>query len=284
MGNFSASARYRGNMNNLSLYTFNSLLAPRARDAHKGSFGHVLVVGGSDGMAGAARIAGEAALRTGAGLVSVVTKPQNVALINVGRPELMVHAIEWNQTIQHLLDKANVIVIGPGLGQDIWAKNLLAEVLSCDKPKVLDADALNLLANHPQQSSQWILTPHPGEAARLLKTSIELIQTSRADSARKLQQLYQGVVILKGAGSLVCTESTLSICNAGNPGMASGGMGDLLSGILGGLLAQGFTLQQAAECGVCLHSDAGDLAAKYFGERGLLASDLLPYLHQFVNR
>ena len=150
-------------------------------------------------------------------------------------------------------------------------------------PKIIDADGLNLLAQYPQKSEKWILTPHPGEAARLLHCTTEDIQADRVNSVTELQATYGGVVILKGAGSLISTATTLSVCHAGNPGMASGGMGDILSGVIGGLVAQGVTLQQAAELGVCLHASAGDLAAQQLGERGLIASDLMPYLHKLVN-
>lgn len=262
---------------------FKQLLEPRPRDAHKGLFGHVLVIGGDYGLAGAARLAGEAALRIGAGLVSIATRKENVAAIMSERPELMVYAINTAEDLTPLLNKATVLIVGPGLGQTHWSRSLFERLITATQLKVIDADALNLLALQPQKSAQWILTPHPGEAARLLQCNVGDIQNDRITSIKKLQQKYGGVVILKGAGSLVCNSHSLSICQAGNPGMASGGMGDLLSGIIGGLLAQHFTLPQAAELGVYLHATAGDMAAMQHGERGLLASDLLPYLQQLIN-
>jgi hydroxyethylthiazole kinase-like uncharacterized protein yjeF len=176
-----------------------------------------------------------------------------------------------------------VIVAGMGLGQTSWSKQLIKEIWSAPQPKVMDADALNFLARQSKKSDNWILTPHPGEAARLLDFQTQDIQADRIKAVKALQQKYGGVVVLKGLGSLIATSHGVRICEAGNPGMASGGMGDLLSGIIGGLLAQHFNLQQAAELGVYLHACAGDLVANDKGERGMLASDLIPYLTKLMN-
>lgn len=219
----------------------------------------------------------------GAGLVSVATRAESVTAIISGRPEIMAHAVKTHKDLSPLIKKATVIVLGTGLGLTPWSNQLFASSLYAPQAKVLDADALNLLAKKPYRSTHWILTPHPGEAARLLDTSVKAIQANRIKAVKALQKQYGGVVVLKGAGSLVCTNQSLRICLAGNPGMASGGMGDVLSGVIGGLLAQQFTLQQAAECGVNLHASAADRAATLKGERGLLASDLMGYLHQLVN-
>ncbi|MFZ0219911.1 MAG: NAD(P)H-hydrate dehydratase [Candidatus Aquirickettsiella sp.] len=263
---------------------FKELLIPRPRDAHKGLYGHALIVGGNYGMTGAVRLAGEAALRVGAGLVSVATRTEFVAGIISERPEIMAYTIKTGKDLLPLIKMANVIVLGTGLGQTRWSHHLLKSVLNTPQNKVLDADALNLLAKQPKKSNNWILTPHPGEAARLLGSSVKAIQSNRIKAVKTLQKQYGGVVVLKGAGSLVCTNKSLRICLAGNPGMASGGMGDVLSGVIGGLLAQHFTLQQAAECGVYLHATAGDKAAAQSGERGLLASDLLVYCRALINQ
>lgn len=261
-----------------------NLLPPRPRSSHKGDFGHVLVIGGDHGMAGAVRMAGEAALRIGAGLVTVATRPEHVSVVSSMRPELMCHGITVVQDLKKLLARATVIVLGPGLGQSHWSQELFHFTLLSEQPKLLDADALNLLSKQPQKREDWILTPHMGEAARLLKITSEEIQADRITAAQQLQKQFGGVAILKGAGTLIQSSAqNLSICNAGNPGMASGGMGDVLSGVIGGLLAQGLTLQQAAELGVCTHATAGDLAAKKEGERGLLALDLMPFLRKLVN-
>lgn len=258
-------------------------LKPRSRTAHKGDFGHVLIIGGEQGMAGAARMAGEAAARVGAGLVSIATRASHAALLGVSRPELMCHGVEDIGELNRLLERATVVAIGPGLGQGPWGQAMLSRILDCHKPLVLDADALNLLATEPARREQWVLTPHPGEAARLLGCSNEDIQQDRFSALAALQASYGGVCVLKGAGSLILdNEASLSLCSEGNPGMAIGGMGDALTGIIAGLIAQGFSLADAARLGVCLHAAAADEAARD-GERGLLASDLMPWLRKLAN-
>jgi NAD(P)H-hydrate epimerase len=258
-------------------------LPRRNRCAHKGDCGHVLVVGGELGYSGAARLAGEAALRVGAGLVSIATRVGHSGLVNLGRPELMSHGVETAEQLVTLLAKVDIIVVGPGLGQSDWAKALFNVAISSGKPMIVDADGLNLLAASPTAKPDWILTPHPGEAARLLNCSNADIQQDRFAAAVSLQASYGGVAVLKGAGTLIASEQRLAVSNTGNPGMASGGMGDVLSGVIAGLLAQGLTLQDAAQQGVYIQGMAADLAAEKNGERGLLASDLMPYLRQLVN-
>ncbi len=262
-----------------------SPLPPRARDAHKGHFGHVLVIGGIEGMAGAARLCAESAARIGAGLVTVATHPAHAAFLNITRPELISYQVDTAKDLSPLLTRSSVIAIGPGLGQSDWSKTLFDAALSSHQPKVIDADALHLLAQSPQRCEDWILTPHPGEAAHLLLRSITTIQANRQQAARDLQNRYGGVIVLKGASSIVIDPSQkFWECQAGNPGMASAGMGDVLTGVIAGLLAQGLPLAESAIAGVDLHAQAGDLAAQKGGERGLLASDLMPYLRQLINR
>jgi len=259
------------------------LLAARRRDAHKGDFGHVLVVGGNHGMSGAARLAAQAAAHCGAGLVSVATRAAHAPLLNAGCPELMVHAVERGAELAPLLARATVVVAGPGLGRDAWSQQLLGRVLDSERPLVLDADALNLLAQAPLRRDDWILTPHPGEAARLLGQSSAAIQADRFAALQRLVSEFGGSVVLKGAGSLVGDAAgPVRLCARGNPGMASGGMGDVLSGVLGALLAQRLPRFEAACTGVWLHATAADRAAQA-GERGLLASDLMPWLRRLVN-
>lgn len=261
-----------------------SYLPPRVKNVNKGSFGQVLVVGGNRGMAGAVRMAGEAAARVGAGLVMLATRPEHAAVIASQRPELLCYGVDSVESLRPLVERASVLVVGPGLGQDAWAKELAGYLLRQDHLKVVDADALNLLASEPVYNSNWIVTPHPGEAARLLKISVAEVQQDRFAACAQIQKRYGGVVVLKGAGSLVqAPESLPYICRAGNPGMASAGMGDVLSGILGGLVAQGLTLSQAGPFGVLLHAMAGDLAAQKNGERGMLAQDLMSELQRLVN-
>lgn len=259
-------------------------LPKRKRSADKSCYGHVLIIGGDYGMGGAVRMAAEGALRVGSGLVTVATRPEHVPIVSTNRPEIMCHQVASSHDLKPLLEKATVVVIGPGLGKTDWAEMLLQTVLAYHHPKLLDADALNLLSKNPQHSDQWVLTPHPGEASRLLDTSIQAIQDDRFISVKSLQEKYGGVIVLKGVGTLVQVENSLPrICPAGNPGMASGGMGDVLSGVIGGLIAQKLPLSLSAEVGVMVHALAGDFAAKKGGERGLLATDVIEYLRCIVN-
>lgn len=259
-------------------------LPPRSRHAHKGDNGHVLAIGGDSGTAGAIRLCGEAALRAGAGLVSVATRESNLVALNSARPELMAHAVDGPQALESLLDRAHVLAVGPGLGQAAWGHALWLTALEVGKPLVLDADGLNLLAREPRHFSQaTVLTPHPGEAARLLECTIPDIEADRFAAARALAIRYRAIVVLKGAGSLVADpDGRLAVCPWGNPGMATGGMGDLLTGVIAALLGQGCTPWQAACLGVGLHARAGDAAAAS-GERGLMASDLLLPLRRLLN-
>ncbi len=245
-------------------------LAPRAADGHKGHYGHVLVIGGDVGFSGAIRLAAEAAARTGAGKVSVATHPQHAAFLNMARPELMVHGIKKPKQLKALLAQIDVLAIGPGLGQSAWSKKCLAACASWDKPIVVDADALNLIAKQPQEWAQAVYTPHPGEAARLLSCATAVIQQDRFDSISRLVQQLQGVVVLKGSGSLISDGKACFICTDGNPYMASGGMGDVLTGMIAAFLAQGLSLLAASQTAVCLHAQRADDKKKL----GLLASDI----------
>ena len=258
---------------------------PRSRTSHKGSLGHVLVMGGAPGFGGAALLASQAAARLGAGKVTLATAQEHVAASLVRCPEVMARAVRSGADAAELPSTADVVVIGPGLGQDSWGQAMLQSALQASSPLVVDADALNLLASRwpDLRRDNWILTPHPGEAARLLGCSVSDIQADRPEAARALQRARGGIVILKGAGSLIAGPSGLVVCPYGNPGMASGGMGDVLSGMLGALVGQFDSLEQSAWLGVMAHALAGDEAAKAAGERGLLASDLASYARVLIN-
>jgi NAD(P)H-hydrate epimerase len=195
----------------------------------------------------------------------------------------MCHGIEHAAQLEPLLQRCSVVAIGPGLGQGAWGKSLFEAVLYSGKPMVVDADALNLLAQYPQQRCDWVLTPHPGEAARLLEVTAPEIQDDRFSAAQRLQRRYDGVVVLKGAGTVIHSmgKRAPALCSQGNPGLASGGSGDVLTGIIAGLIAQGFDLQDAAESGVSLHAAAADMAARD-GERGMIASDLFPCIRHLL--
>lgn len=263
--------------------TVASALPRRSRTTHKGQQGHVLVIGGGTGMAGAARLAGEAALRVGSGLVTVATKPENAAAIAANRPELICRGVIRAADLEAFIERADVVAIGPGLAQDEWAHEMMRGVSECGKPMVVDADALNFLAQHPRMKTNWVLTPHPGEAGRLLETSAAEVQADRLSSATRICSKYGGVVVLKGAGTLVVSSGTPPhICDRGNPGMASPGMGDVLTGVIAGILAQRADVVSAARAGVIVHAMAGDMAA-HRGERGMIASDLFNYLPTCAN-
>ncbi|WP_048308305.1 bifunctional ADP-dependent NAD(P)H-hydrate dehydratase/NAD(P)H-hydrate epimerase [Halomonas sp. PR-M31] len=254
-------------------------LPPRRRGSHKGDFGHVLVIGGAPGFGGAALLASESAARLGAGKISLATAPEHVGASLIRTPEVMVRGVRGVSDVMPLLEGANVIVIGPGLGQGAWGQGMLQVALASNKPLVVDADGLNLLATHwpDERRDNWVLTPHPGEAARLLDSSAKNIEADRLAAVQTLQRKRGGVIVLKGAGTLVAGPEHVAVCPYGNPGMASGGMGDVLSGMLGALVAQGLEMEQTAHVGVTLHALAADYAAFEAGERGLLAGDLASY-------
>jgi NAD(P)H-hydrate epimerase len=258
-------------------------LPPRRRNTHKGESGRVLCIGGDHGHGGAVALCAEAALRSGTGLLTVATRARHVPALLARRPEAMAVAVESDADLRPLLDPVGVVAVGPGLGQGDWARAVLHSALQSGKPLVMDADALNLLASLPHRLRDAILTPHPGEAARLLGIPVAEVQRDRFDAARAIAQRYDATVVLKGAGTIVAAPSgTPRVIGAGNPGMAVGGMGDLLTGVIASLRGQGLPAFDAASAGALLHSLAGDAAAEA-GERGLLPSDLLPHLRRLAN-
>lgn len=273
----------------LHLIDLLELLPARAADAHKGDFGHVLIIGGDSGYGGAVMMAAEAAARAGAGLISVATRPEHVAPLLTRCPEVMVRGVASGQELAPLLLRPSVIVIGPGLGRSPWSEQMLQQAANSGLPMVVDADALNILAEGRvlpdfQPRAHWLFTPHPGEAARLLGSSSAEVNANRFASVNALQQKLGGAVILKGAGSLVAGDSgSIGVVCDGNPGMATGGMGDVLSGILGALLAQGLSVEEAARLGAVLHASAADLAAAKLGQRGLLATDIIPFVCELLS-
>ena len=267
----------------LSQDVLTTVLTPRPRNSHKGSFGHVLAVGGIEGMSGAIRLCGEAALRSGAGRVTLATAAAHASLVNLGCPELMVKAIGADTTwlADNIADF--ILAVGPGLGAQAWSRSLLDICLAADTPLVVDADGLNLLAELCAQTavqrSDWILTPHPGEAARLLDCKVSAVQQDRVHAAVTIAERFNAQVVLKGCGTVVAgPDGAYSICPLGNPGMATAGSGDVLTGILVALLAQGLTCRDAAEAGTLAHAAAGDLAALESGEMALMAGDITDHL------
>lgn len=260
-------------------------LTPRALNSHKGNYGRLLCIGSTRGMSGAIRMCSEAALRTGAGLVKVYTHKDSIAQICMGRPELMVTSEGLNEALMW----ASCIVIGPGLGQNDWSRQTYDEVMAyCQqhpKPVVIDADALTLHAqsNNVQPLAQCVVTPHSAEAGRLLGLTATKVETDRFFAARSCATRYFATCILKGPGSIVDNGQHAQICSHGNPGMASGGMGDVLAGVVGSLLCQGLDAQAASAYAVSIHAKAGDIVAQEFGQRGLLAGDLFTPLRRLIN-
>ncbi len=251
-------------------------LPGRRADSHKRDYGSVVVAGGNDGMLGAALLCGQAALRCGSGLVTVLSTRNHLDMPAMYCPELMSRCLEDALELDASLHRCDAVVLGPGLGQGKWSESVFERVLSLGRPTVIDADGLNILSRSGMKNENQVLTPHPGEAARLLQCTPREIQNDRAEAAREITRQYGGVCILKGAGSLVADgPGEVTVCDRGNPGMASAGMGDVLSGIVGAWVGQGMPLPDAACAGVWLHSACADQVAENLGETSLLASDVV---------
>ena len=260
-----------------------ALLPRRARTAHKGDCGHVLVVGGDHGFGGAARLAAEGAARGGAGLVSLATRAEHVPPVLASRPEIMARAIDGTRQLGAMLERVDVVAIGPGLGRDDWGRHRLAACLDANRALVLDADALNLLAEAPCRLPEGtIVTPHPAEAARLLGCDTRAVQRDRYEAAAALAQRYRCIAVLKGAGTIVSDGVRFAVGPGGNPALATGGTGDVLAGLVAALRAQGLEPYDAACAAVVAHAAAADIVARA-GERGALASDLLDALPRVLN-
>lgn len=258
-------------------------LPPRPLNSHKGMFGHLVVIGGDVGMPGAVRLAGEAALRCGAGLVTVATHPEHAELLTVRTPELMSFAVHNFAELATLVERATIVAIGPGLGRTEWSEQCFATAVNGKRPLVVDADGLFWLSQWASPVPQSVLTPHPGEAALLLRTSTGEVQADRFGSARAIADRYEATVALKGAGTIISSpDAETGVCSFANPAMATAGMGDVLTGTIGALRAQGLAPQRAALAGVVLHAGAANAAAPGC-QRGMLASDLLPHLMTLVN-
>ncbi|EPL04545.1 NAD(P)H-hydrate dehydratase [Pseudomonas sp. CF161] len=257
-------------------------LAARSPDAHKGQFGHVLLIGGDRGFGGAVLLSAQSALRSGAGLVSLATRSEHVSAALARLPEVMTQGVHSANQLMGLLAQASVLVVGPGLGQAAWGHSLLSAAANASQPQVWDADALNLLSKGELSLPEGsVITPHPGEAARLLGLSTAEVQADRPAAARALSKKYAVVAVLKGAGTLIASpEGELARCDQGHPAMASAGLGDVLAGVIGALLAQGMSAFDGACLAVWLHATAGEQQGKL--GRGLAASDLIPAIRQLL--
>ncbi|NPV26098.1 MAG: NAD(P)H-hydrate dehydratase [Firmicutes bacterium] len=271
-----------------------SQLPRRSVEGHKGSYGHVLIIGGAEGMTGAITLASEAALRAGAGLVTAAIPASLNPILEVKLTEVMTKplpetplktiSLEALPVIEEFLPRASVVAIGPGMSRHPDLFPLIRTLLpKLQVPLIIDADGLNALADDPtvlkDSPVPIVLTPHPGEMARLLKTTVDKVQDNRLAVVEQAAQDWQATVVLKGAKTLVASPRGECFINlTGNPGMATGGTGDVLTGIIAGLIAQGINPTSAAALGVYLHGAAGDLAAQTRGQRGLVAGDLITEL------
>ena len=258
----------------------------RDENSHKGAHGHAAIVGGGESMGGAAMLGAEASLYCGAGLVSLHLWQDSVPSALTRLPEVMVSPLVDPEALDVALRSVNAIGLGPGLGKTQWSVDVCERVLALPQMKVIDADALNLIASGcatlPADSNH-IMTPHPGEAARLLDVSIQVVQTDRFQAARDLQLRYGGVVVLKGAGTIITDASGQWLCDKGNPGMAVAGMGDVLVGVIVALLSQGLSPLASAQLGVWLHSTGADDAVAESGMIGVRASDVIPFIRKRIN-
>ena len=250
-------------------------LLSRRPDAHKGMLGSIAIIGGDEGMSGAPVLSGLAALRTGSGLVTVAGRRDTVSACWSNSPALMTREIMNANDLIPLLERVDVVAIGPGLGQSEWSRELLKAACEFRGGLVLDADALNLLAEGAlAPEGEWIMTPHPGEAARLLGVGVRDVQCDRFQAARTLAHKYQAIVVLKGAGSIVADpQGQVSVCDRGTAAMASAGMGDALTGMIASLWGQGLSGLESAKAGVLVHALAGEQAAAH--RRQILATDLI---------
>lgn len=257
-------------------------LEPRFADAHKGQFGQVLVIGGDHGFGGASLMSAEMALRGGAGMVSLATRGEHVPPALTRRPEIMSRAVDSANQLPALIEKAAVLVVGPGLGEAAWGRSLLSVAASAERAQVWDADALNMLAAGKATLPKGaVITPHPGEAARLLDVDTKTVQADRPAAARKLARTFQAICVLKGSGSLIAApDGRLARCDRGHPAMATAGLGDVLAGLIGALLAQHLLPYEAACLAVWLHASAGEQEGRL--GRGLAATDLIPTIRQLI--
>jgi hydroxyethylthiazole kinase-like uncharacterized protein yjeF len=265
-----------------------AFLPPRPQNSHKGQFGTVAVIGGNNGMTGAALLAARAALKLGAGCVHAGLLAENAPSVDMQQPELMLDSAE--ATLR--LTKLDVLAIGCGMGQDLRAQKVLHDALKLKVTLVLDADALNILARRPDLRSlllsrthEAIMTPHPGEAARLLSINVEEVQASRTDVVQELARRFNCSVVLKGSGSLCMTRERKTWLNkTGNPGMSGPGMGDVLSGMIAAFIAQGLSTDDALLLAVHLHGAAADALAQQQASIGMTASEVTEWSRWLLNQ
>ena len=262
----------------------------RNSESHKGDFGHVLVVAGNIGFGGAALLSSKAAIKIGAGLVSLATRSEHLQAALSFAPEVMTKPVDSGQSLENYLDSPTVNCLGPGLGKDYWSEQMIYKSLENSQknktPILIDADGLNLLPEFSKKlplPKKIVLTPHLGEAARLLNTSVEKVKKNRVSAAKRISNKYNSVVVLKSHETLICKEDKIYICDKGNPGMATAGMGDVLSGMISGLIAQKLSLFEAACLGVDLHARAGDIYSEKNNQQSLLPTDIIDLFARVIN-
>ena len=262
----------------------------RNSESHKGDFGHVLVVAGNIGFGGAALLSSKAAIKIGAGLVSLATRSEHLQAALSFAPEVMTKPVDSGQSLENYLDFPTVVCLGPGLGKDYWSEQMIYKSLENSHknktPILIDADGLNLLPEFSKKlplPKKIVLTPHLGEAARLLNTSVENVKKNKISAAKRISKKYNSVVVLKSHETLICKEDKIYISDKGNPGMATAGMGDVLSGMISGLIAQKLSLFEAACLGVDLHARAGDIYSEKNNQQSLLPTDIIDLFARVIN-
>lgn len=275
-----------------------TFLKRRKADSHKSSYGHLLVIAGSPGMTGAACMAGEAAMRIGAGLTTIalpeslnpIMEVKTTEVMTIGVPETADRTVgpeSWGR-IKDALANKTAVLIGPGLGNKKGVFELIEKLVTdIEAPFIIDADGLNAVAKDLSvlkgRKAEVILTPHPGEMSRLLQTTINEVQANRLSSAERLSEMTGATVVLKGAGTIIAGKGQVFINPTGNPGLATAGTGDILAGMIGGLLAQGYGPVDAASAGAYIHGMAGDAVKELNGEAGMVATDLLAHIPKLLN-
>ena len=250
-----------------------------------------MIIAGDECFGGAGIMSSESGLKTGAGLVRLLTRKSHVSASLAKNPEVMVSGADNAQDLEANLEWPDTVVAGPGLFENYWSEQILYKLLYSvtdnETPTLLDAGALRLLANETFSKitlhSQTVLTPHPGEAAEMLQITAKEVQKNRIKSAKELQKKYGCIIVLKGNGTIVCDKNNVYLCSSGGPELAVAGSGDVLSGVIGSLMAQGLAPIDAAITGVGIHAQAGEEFAKDVGKIGLAAGELIPYIRKFLN-
>ena len=278
-------------VNEFSFEDIKGDIPKRKEDSHKGDHGKLLVIAGDVGFGGAGIMTSESGLKTGAGLVRLLTRKSHVSASLARNPEVMVSGADNAQNLEANLGWPDAVVVGPGMFENYWSEQILYKLIPTivdnDTPALFDAGALRLLTckafSNIKLHNQTVLTPHPGEAAEMLGITSKEIQKNRIESAKKLQKKYGCIIVLKGNGTIICSKNDIYLCSSGGPELAVAGSGDILSGVIGSLMAQGLAPFDAAKTGVGIHARAGEDFAADVGRIGLAAGELIPYIRKLLN-